>query len=1858
MTFLAMNRRKIQVIFLILSVFIYTSCTYFKSSKDEFNPEYAGYISAFTGGVISSKSSVIIEFTQDIPGAEDGEPADAAFLTINPRVEGNLLWKNTRTLEFKPTENFAHGANYEVEIQLGKMMPVPSHLSEFHFSFETFRQFASMEMLGNQSYGLNDYQWMQFKGRITTNDAADPGKIEEMLHAGLYGKLLKISWEHNAAGTQHVFTVDSVERKESAGELILEANPDVIGARQESLLIEQEIPAKGTFKVMSLRMFQNDEQSIQVYFSDPINPVQDITGFFRLENMNESSSQISGNTVLVYPQSRVDGSAQLIVNGNIQNAAGKTLGQDYTGSVHFFDYKPAVQLVGKGVIMPGAKGFKLPFRAVNLRAVEVKIVKVFENNVLQFLQNNSLEGEYELKRVGRLVYKQDIPLVSDKEINLKEWNTFALKLDDMIETEPGAIYRVYIDFKMNHSLYDCDNQEDDNTVSMYSKDDFEFVKEDEPNQYYYYNDEYWDYSEYDYNETENPCHKSYYMYNRHIVSQNILASNIGITVKEDDGKLLKVIVNDLITSEPRSGITVELYNYQRQLVGKARTDEDGFANLEYQGKGFVIVAKSGEERGYLKIDDASARSLSMFEVGGQEITLGIKGFIYTDRGVWRPGDSIYTTLVVENQELQTPVTQPVVFELYTPENQLFQKKVVGDPLHGFYSFHTATEKSSPTGNWTLYAKAGGAVYTKTLKIETVKPNRLKIGLSFADNLLTPDGENEGKLMVKWLHGAVAENLRTVVDMQLQARATQFKGYESYTFNDPTKSFYSDERRIFDDKLNAQGEAVVKPYISLDSEAPGMLLAKMKVRTFENGGDFSTQQVAFNYSPFQSYVGLKVPEGKAWGGALMTDENNLIPIVSLDEKGNPVDRKDIKIEVYEISWRWWWEQSDEEDFTDFISKEGNHLIKTDFISTKGGKANYDLKFSEPSWGRKMIRVIDPVSGHAAGQLFFTSYSGYYSTGGENAAGAEMLSISTDKEEYKTGEEVKVVLPQFKQGRALVALESGSKVLKMFWVEAGKEQNVFSFKATADMAPNVYIEVSFLQPQNHMDNDYPIRLYGVKNISVFDPDSKLEPVIQMKDELAPLTDFSVQVSEKTGKAMTYTLAIVDEGLLDLTSFKTPDPWNHFYEKEALGVKTWDLYPYVMSDHKGELAGLLAIGGGEGNTDKKSNSQNRFIPVVKFIGPFELKAGRKVNHTLQMPNYIGSVRVMLVAGQEGAYGKAEKTVPVKQDLMALGTLPRVIGPKESFSVPVSIFIMNDKLKSVDISIQCNDLLRIEGNAATHLSISKTGELSAEFKVTSLEKTGKAFVRIDAKSGGSNSYYETWLDVRLANPEITQAISTTIKPGETWSKPYQAIGVSGTNTGSLEVSNTPQYNLGKRLNYLIQYPHGCIEQTTSSVFPQLYLADLMDLSVDKKNRIEGNIKAGIRRIRGFQTYSGGFGYWQGESSDDPWGTNYAGHFLLEAKAKGYAVADEVLNKFIKYQDQAANEWTKSGSGYYSTYNDLVQSYRLFTLALAGKPNMGAMNRLFSEKNITVEARYRLALAYQLAGRKDIATRLMNGCAYSYSAVYDDYSYGDGYRNLAMVTEALTMTGNLETARVFADKLAEQMNSDGWYSTQTTAYSLLALSRFVITSKKDDMMAYTLIINKNSESVSTKSGMKQHDFKPDLLPKGELSVKNSGKGMLYISMINTGIPLENNDIQASNNLKLEVRYYDLDQQQIDPARIRQGTDFVVEVAVTHEGYLPEYKNLALTQIFPSGWEIRNTRFEESSPFANMSMPRSLDIRDDRVYTYFNLGTHESKTFRIMLHAAYSGHFYLPSVACEEMYQHTINALIPGKWVDVLPAIK
>ena len=1616
---------------------------------------------------------------------------------------------------------------------------------------------------------------------------------------------------------------------------------------------------------MSAERIDQPENGIEIVFSAPLSTTQDLKGLIEIPEISSSIFQISENRVFIYFEANTQNKLTLNIHEGVKDCQGKALGTSHTISFSEVSLKPQVEMSTTAAILPDSKSLIIPFRAVNLYAVDLSVIRIFENNVLMFMQTNLLASANELRRSGRLVYKKTLWLAKDASKDIHHWGDYSIDLAGLIHQEPGAIYRVILSFRQEYSAYPCgggENQDmkfaDSSTSDGLTKVSGSVLSEEDeaiwntPEAYYYYNGGTMDWSVYRWTERDNPCHPSYYMDSDRAAACNVFASNLGMIVKRNSLNKLWIAASNILDTKPIGKAQVTAYNFQLQPIGKGETNGEGFVEIAPNGVPFIIVAESEKQKAYVRVVDGEEQSVSRFDVGGKDIQKGLKGFIYGERGVWRPGDTLHISFILEDREKRIPDKHPVALEIYNPRGQFYTKMISTQGMNGFYTFDVPTQATDPTGLWNAYIKVGGTTFHKGLRIETIKPNRLKINLALPKVLQATDKDVYAPLTSTWLTGATASKLKAKVEMSLSKVNTQFKNYGQYIFNNPATDFTTIKTDIFDGTLDAEGKANVTLKIPTATEAPGMLNATFTTRVFEPGGDASIYTQTIPFSPFTSYVGINLNQPK--GKYIETDKDHVFDIVTVNTQGQLVNSSNLEYKIYRIGWSWWWENSGE-SFGTYINNSSITPVASGNLQTRGGKASFKFRIDYPSWGRYLVYVKDKESGHATGGTVYVDWPEWRGRSSKtDPSGIKMLAFSLNKDSYEIGETATAIIPAAAGGRALVSIENGSTVLRQEWIEVSNGGDTkYTFKITPEMTPNVYLHISLLQPHAQTVNDLPIRMYGVVPVFVTNSQTVLQPQIQMPEVLRPETNFNVTVSEKTGKPMTYTLAIVDDGLLDLTNFKTPDPWNDFYSREALGIRTWDMYDNVLGASAGSYSSLFSTGG-DATLKPADAKANRFKPVVKFIGPFYLGKGKSQTHTLKLPMYVGSVRAMVVAGQEGAYGNAEKTAFVRTPLMMLSTLPRVLSIQEEITVPVNIFAMENQVKNVTISLQTSGGgVQIVGANQQSLKFSQPGDQLVFFTLKTGSKTGKATIHLTANGGGQQTKETIEIEVRNPNPVVTLRNSQWVEAGQSKELSYNLSSSSANNQIKLEVSRIPSVDISRRFDFLYNYQHHCTEQLTSKALPLLFVGQFKTIDKIEAEKIKTNVQEAIRQIYGRQLPNGGFVYWPGNAVADEWISSYAGMFLTLAQEKGYAVHSNVLNKWKRFQRAAAQNWRmpQDASGWQQWQSELQQAFRLYTLALAGAPEYGAMNRMKEQAGLSIQAKWRLAATYVLTGKMKPAEELV----YNAETTVSPYSsmnqiYGSSDRDEAMILETLILMNRERDALQQAKVVSKNLSQEEWFSTQSTAFALMAMGR--LAEKLSGTLDFVWTWN-DKQQPAVKSAKAVFEKEIATTPKsGMIAVKNQGKGALSVDLI-TRTQLLNDTLPAiSDNLRMDIRYANLNGTPISVNDIIQGTDFMAITSISNISGTSDYTNLALTHIIPSGWEIYNERMvapETESGAADgsgksVSKYNYLDIRDDRVLTYFNLRRGETKVFTVRLQATYAGNFILPAVQCEAMYDVNVQA--------------
>ncbi|MDR3261615.1 MAG: alpha-2-macroglobulin [Tannerella sp.] len=1817
--------------------------------------EYASYISAYTGGILSSHSPIRLELAREQPIVATGSEIGEKWFSFSPSLKGKTYWINNKTLEFVPDSGeLKTGTLYNASFALGKVVKVDKKLAKFNFSFRV-EELNFVVKITSPEVTATSTDKVSVTGEIRFSHPPKLSEVLPMVAARRGRESFKPTVEPSDDPYMYRFTLDNILKKEEETGLEIEVSGKTLHVDKtvnETVLI----PALHPFKLLSAEIIETPEYGIQLTFSNPVSDTQDLNGLISLEGIASFVSLVQENKISLYFE-RKNNSSTLNVNidRGLKSINDEPLNQSSSLSLQLSSLNPQVEILSSGTVMPDSKNLILPFRTVSLYAVDVKIIRIFENNILTFLQQNTLSSSNELRRAGRLVYKKTLRLDSDPTKKMYDWENYSIDLSGLVKQEPGAIYRVEFSFKQNYAAYPCngahapDKLQENNQLTNITADDItekEDAMWDIPETYYssYYEDMDWE--AYDWEERNNPCHASYYMSSERKVATNVLASDLGLIVKGNTNNRLWIAVSNLLDTKPVANADVTAYNFQLQPIGSARTDDNGFAVINAKNKPFLVVATSNRQKAYLRMTDGEENMLSRFDVGGKEIKKGLKGYIYGERGVWRPGDTLHISFLLEDRERKIPDSHPVSIEVYNPRGQFYQKQISSNGLNGFYTFTVPTLADDPTGLWNAYVKVGGTSFHKSLRIETVKPNRLKINLDIpGDKLIAADGSVPVTLHSVWLTGATAHNLKTKVELSLFKTTTQFKGYEKYIFNNPATDFASSTLNIFEGTLDEQGQVAFRLKTPAAEDAPGMLRADIFCSVFEQGGDASIYRQTISYSPFRAYVGINFNQ-KPSEYYFETDVENSFDVVTLNPDGKPVNSSDLEYKIYRIGWSWWWGY--DKSLASYLQNTSIQPVESGRLRTSNGKAQIKFKVNYPDWGSYLVYVKDREGGHACGGTVYVDWPDWRGRSNKsNPDDIKMLVFSTDKTSYEAGEEATVIIPSAAGGRALVAIENGSEVIRREWVEVPASGDAkYTFKVTESMAPNVYVHVSLLQPHEQTVNDLPIRMYGVMPLFVTNKNSILTPQITMADVLRPETEFAVKVKEANGKAMTYTLAVVDDGLLDLTNFKTPDPWNEFYAREALGIRTWDLYDNVIGSFAGKYGSIFGIGGDEDG--KPANSKaNRFKPVVRFIGPFALKKGEEQSHTLNLPPYIGSVRVMVVAGQNGAYGKTEKTVSVRTPLMVLSSLPRVIGTDEEIALPVTVFAMEQTVKNVSVKVETTGKLQLTGGKQQAVTFSTPGDRMVYFSLKSGEKTGIEKVTVTATGYGHTSKETIEIDVRNPNPPIIHAENKLLNPGESDDFAYHLDGGYDGNWIKLEVSRIPPVDISRRFDFLYYYQHYCSEQLTSRALPLLFIPQFKDVGNDESEMIKKNVRDAITNLYGRQLPNGGITYWPGDSHESVWITSYAGHFLVLAKEKGYDVNAGVFGRWENYQRRAAQNWRPNDNKDYRysySQSDLEQAYRLYTLALAGAPETGAMNRMREIKNLSVQAKWRLAAAYALAGKINVANELIFNAETDIKPYsLNNSTYGSYDRDEAMILETLLLTGKEKEAFVQAQKVSTNLSQERSFTTQSTAYSLVAMGYL---AEKSGSLDFNWTLNgKEQPFVKSTKAVFQKDI-PLTPASGKVTVKNTGGGTLYVNLASKTKPLRDSLPPVENHIRLNVSYTQLNGAPVDVFRLKQGTDFVAVIKVSNVSGYDDYTDLALTQIIPSGWEIYNERMihpEENDTEQETSYTYQ-DIRDDRVLTYFDLRSGLSKVFKVRLLASYAGSFVFPAIQCEAMYDTDVQA--------------
>ena len=1075
---------------------------------------------------------------------------------------------------------------------------------------------------------------------------------------------------------------------------------------------------------------------------------------------------------------------------------------------------------------------------------------------------------------------------------------------------------------------------------------------------------------------------------------------------------------------------------------------------------------------------------------------------------------------------------------------------------------------------------------------------------------------------------------------IRVLSAPFNGLSKYGFKPAKTPSPVSNYKLFTATTDNQGKSSIKN--NTDFKKYGSVV-QLTIDSKINlpGGGLNTETESYILSPFDSYVGIEKSYGKGWRGSFRYGEKPIFEIINVDEKGQlETSSKKLKLEVLKYETDWWYDRYR-------LARNGHahtthryESVHKQDLNTSQGKTSYthdDPKFES---GMYMLRVTDPESGHVSEHRFHYISNTNYSVQSD----PRFINLELEKSQYKIGDKLELKLPSIADAQALVSLESGDRVLDMFWLDLNNPNLELDIKEA--YYPNFYLHVSIVQNYEQHANDRPMRMYTVEKIMVEMPEHTLKPVIRCPEKVEPNSEFEITVTETNGREMEYTLAVVDQGLLNLTGFRTPDPHKHFAKTIALKVMTWDIFELLIHSFNPNYAGIVSIGG-DGILKKKMDESadfNRFEPVAYHLGPFKINSNGSKAHKITLPNYLGQLKLMVVATDEASFGSEEAYVKVASPLMVQSQLPRTLNITDKVQVPVTLFKDEPSITQVKVNAKTNNGFIKFNNSNMESSLANDDQSIETMNFVVGEKSGEVDIAISAVAGKYTSNEETKIYVNYPNAYSEKEERIKIEPGEEKVIDITSFGFEETRNVDLTVAGALIPNFSKHYNSLLNYPYGCLEQTTSRGFSLLFIEGLMALSPKQaKERIDF-IDAAITKVQSYQRGDGRFNYWR-NGYYHQWSDLYAAHFLIEASDMDQMVNQDVLDNWIEARTKKANNWSVSGvDENYLWKSEMVNhAYALYLLSKAGYPAKSAMNRFRSKEGLPQMAKILLSGAYHYANMDQMAVTLLNeGLTENYDENIYRYSFGSPIRNKAIVIEIMSaVSRSTQLDRYYEDWVTE-VNKKRWLSTQEKGFMFLAAKAYL----GDQNIAKEIEFDIESKQFNSKEKLpslrnKNFNWTWDKLID-EVKIENISEAPIYATKTERAISDELYTAPKSNGIDMTVTYTNSKNSALNFSSMTQGEDIDIKVTIRNNELI-DLENLALNVKMPSGWELINPRLYTTSTTKNDAFVFQ-DYRDDKVYTFFTLNKGKSKTFRFKAKAALKGDYYLPAISCEDMYNGEIYA--------------
>jgi len=1724
------------------------------------------------------------------------------YISFDPKIPGKFRWEHNDELIFSPSKS---------------LTPATSFRATLNKNILQYSQYGKISDADNISFHTPDLKldntnasWViQDEGSnnavpqldLFFNYPVNPNSLKERLQIVINGQPANFSMQTLSADNKISIRLSNMKMQDEDYETKISIDKGLVpeggvNGTQNKTETSAVIPSPFVLRINDVSTEHDGVTgTIKIATSQQV-VATDISSYITVTPKLKFTVETRDDGFIIHSDNfDVEKSYTLSIAKGLRGRIGGVLKEQYDGNIAFGQLEPSISFANKKGVYLSQKGEKnIEVKIVNVQKVKVVISKIYENNLL-IAQRYGYEPHESPTNNGEYEDENNTDATVGDVIYQQEIDTRSLP-----KYGNSRVYNFKIEDKLPEikGIYH---------IAIRSMQDY-WVRD----------------------------------------SRFISLSDIGLIAKEGKEKII-VFANSIQTANPIDGVNVIAYGANNQVLGTGSTNADGVAEIAYTRKEFagfspaMIIAKTASDFSYLPFNSTKV-NISRFEVGGKHInSTGLDAYVYEERDIYRPGEKINFSVVVRDKLWRSPGDIPIKLKFLLPNGKELKSFRKNLNEQGSMEDNIDIATSAITGSYSLevYTSNDILLTTQPFKIEEFVPDRIKVTAKLDKPFLEPADKSQLMIHAVNFFGPPAADRNYECEIQIKQKSFYSKKYNTYDFSLANQSSFFDKINR-EGKTNKDGDAAEEFEVKDIYRNLGVLQANFYTTVFDETGRPVSKNISTDIFTQKTFFGIA--DDGYWYYPL--NQNVQFGLIALDKDEKLLNGQSAKVEVIKHEYRTVLSKSGE--YFRYESQLEDKLIASNNVTVSGEATKYS--FIPRSPGEYELRVYVTSSNSYASKSFYS----YGSWGGENSSfevnNEGQIDIQLDKSSYYGGEKVKALFKTPFSGRMLVTMET-DKVVSYQYVNVDKRSASVELPLTNDDLPNVFITATLIKA--HGVSDIPLTVaHGFENIKVEEKSRKIPVEIIAQQKVRSKTHQKIKVKAEPNSMV--TLAAVDNGVLQISDFETPDPYNYFYAKRALEVDAYDIYPLLFP----EIKSILSSTGGDKESDMKKRVNpmpaKRFKIMSYWSGIKQANSDGEAEFEFDIPQFSGEVRLMAVSYKNENFGSKEEKMVVADPLVLSTALPRFLSPKDTVTVPVTVTNTTAKSTTANALLKVSGALQIVGSAQQSVDLSPNSENRLTFHVIAQPVIGTGKVTVEVNSMNEKFTDETEISVRPSASLQKITGNGSINGGSSQQINLTAGDfIPSSISSELVVSKSPAIELTKYLAYLVQYPYGCTEQTVSTAFPQLYygdMADMLHLNKSVKATANFNIQEAIRKIKMRQLYNGAVTLWDDEDTENWWATVYAAHFLIEAQKAGFDVDKSLLETMLSY----INGRLKKGETitYYYNRNQnkkIVPKeviYGLYVLALANKPNISVMNYYKSNPQLlSLDCKYLLSAAYALAGDKNSFKEFLpTQFAGEESVAQTGGSFYSDIRDESIALNVL-IDADPDNPQIgkMAKHVSEKLKQRYWYSTQELAFSFLALGKINRAAAKSNVTAE---IKVNGKTIASTNG---NDLRltSQQLKGTDINITTQGNGKLYYYWETEGISASGAYKEEDNYLKVRKHFFDRNGRMISGNTFKQNDLIIVQITL-EKSYSNDIDNIVITDMLPAGFEIENPRTKEIPGMdwiKNESTPTAMDVRDDRINLFVN-AYDDKQTYYYAVRAVSPGVYKMGPVSADAMYNgeyHSYN---------------